>query len=296
MSNELVKKSNDLVVTQKALIQAGYDSLSPATRSAYESDLKSYYAITGKGIETSTMADIMVYIKVMEKKGYKNATINRKIYSISRIFNLYKSAGIIAKNPIEDLNDVKRISRKTSKQISAQVELKDLEKIYKKGGKIAIIIETLANTGLRISELLNIQYKDMEAYAHKGAKYIRVRIIGKGSKERFIFLSHELKKRIKKQFPFRGGDYLFYTKKDTKFSRHFLKAEIKRMFLDLTGKDIHPHSLRHFYATYKINVEKQDIKAVSKYLGHSGASITLDMYVDTALDAGNSMIQGRKKK
>ena len=301
MSNELVKKSweNNLIINQKALIQAGYDSLSPATRSAYESDLKAYYVITGKGIENSKIPDIMVYVKAMEDKGYKNATINRKIYSLSRVFNLYKAAGLIDKNPIEELNDIKRVTRTTSRQISAQVTPKDLEKIYKKGGKIAIIIETLANTGLRISELLNIKHKDIEPYAHKGKRYLRVRIVGKGNKERFIFISHDLHKKIIKSFPMYGVDYLFYTKKAGQCDRRYVGDELKKMFMELTGKNIHPHSLRHFYATHKINVEKQDIAAVSRYLGHSGTSITLDMYVDTALDAGSSMIQdkpGRKKK
>ena len=88
------------------------------------------------------------------------------------------------------------------------------------------------------------------------------------------------------------SEYLFHSDTGRALNRANLYKQIKQTFKAHTGKDIHPHSLRHFFATHKINSEKQDIKAVSRYLGHSGTAITLDMYVDTALDADCCMIKG----
>jgi site-specific recombinase XerD len=274
--------------THAAILQAGHDSLSPATRKAYETDLSGFYKATGKDIPAATVLDITHYIKTLDQAGYKNATINRKLYSISKIFGLYKLAGLIDRNPIAELNQVKRITRATSKQINAQVTLDDLHAIAH-AGRTAVIITTLAHTGLRISELIGIKHGDIEDHHEGGKEYKRVRIIGKGNKERFIYLSGDLFTTIKATFAV-NSDYLFHSDTGKVLNRVNLHKQIKGLFRRLTGKDIHPHSLRHFFATHKITAEKQDIKAVSKYLGHSGTSITLDMYVDTALTAEKAVL------
>lgn len=286
--NDIIKHTPQDIIPERLFIQAGYDSLSPATRKAYITDLNGFYKATGKDIPAASVLDITVYIKTLESAGYKNATINRKLYSISKVFNLYKIAGIIDKNPITELNGIKRITRATSKQASAQVDIEDLKAI-ESAGHTAVIIKTLANTGLRISELINIKHGDLEDYETAGQTFKRARIVGKGNKERFIYLSGELYQDIKATFT-GDSDYLFHSDTGRILNRVNLHKQVKGLFKRITGKDIHPHSLRHFFATYKITIEKQDIKAVSKYLGHSGTAITLDMYVDTALSAENSMI------
>ena len=287
--NDIIKHTPQDIIPERLFIQAGYDSLSPATRKAYENDLNAFYRIVGKDITDVTALDIPAYIDALEKAGLKNSTINRKLYSLSKVFKLYQLAGLIDKNPVAELNKVKKVSRAVSKQIDAQIEFADVQAVIELGTRTALIINTLANTGLRISELINIKHGDIENHRTGGKEYKRVRIIGKRKKERFIYLSGELYQDIKRTFT-GGGDYLFHSINNKPLNRVNLHKQIKQAFQKYTDKDVHPHSLRHFFATHKINIEKQDIKAVSKYLGHSGTAITLDMYVDTALSAENSMI------
>lgn len=287
--NDIIKHTPQDIIPERLFIQAGYDSLSPATRKAYENDLNAFYRIVGKDITDVTALDIPAYIEALEQAGLKNSTINRKLYSLSKVFKLYQLAGLIDKNPVAELNKVKKVSRAVSKQIDAQIEFADVQAVIELGTRTALIINTLANTGLRISELINIKHGDIENHRTGGKEYKRVRIIGKRKKERFIYLSGELYQDIKRTFT-GGGDYLFHSINNKPLNRVNLHKQIKQAFQKYTDKDVHPHSLRHFFATHKINIEKQDIKAVSKYLGHSGTAITLDMYVDTALSAENSMI------
>lgn len=276
-------------IPERLLIQAGYNSLSPATRRAYETDLNAFCRIVGKDITDVTALDIPAYIDALEKAEHKNSTINRKLYSLSKVFKLYQVAGLINKNPVAELNKVKKITRAVSKQINAQIELADVQAIVTSATRTAVIINTLANTGLRISELINIKQSDIENYKTGGKTYKRVRIVGKRKKERFVYLSVKLYQDIKRTFT-GDSEYLFHSKNRRPLNRVNLYKQIKQAFKTYTGKDVHPHSLRHFFATYKIRTEKHDIKAVSKYLGHSGTAITLDMYVDTALSPENSMI------
>jgi site-specific recombinase XerC len=66
---------------------------------------------------------------------------------------------------------------------------------------------------------------------------------------------------------------------------------IRLRFRNTVGKDVHPHELRHWFATFKINVEKQDLKAVSLYLGHADIATSLRFYVDTSLDVKKAGIK-----
>jgi len=285
--NDIVKHNTQGIPRQ--FIQAGYSSLAPSTRKAYETDLNVFFRIVGKDITAVTALDIPAYVDALEREGLKNSTINRKLYSLSKVFKLYQVAGMIDKNPVAELNKVKKITRAVSKQIDAQIELADIQAVTAAGTRTAVIIKTLANTGLRISELINIKHGDLEDYKTAGQTFKRARIVGKGNKERFIYLSEELYQDIRRAFT-GESEYLFHSESGRILNRVNLYKQIRQAFKAYTGKDVHPHSLRHFFATHKIKIEKQDIKAVSKYLGHSGTAITLDMYVDTALSAENSMI------
>ncbi len=287
--NDIVKYTPKDIIPERLFIQAGHESLSPATRKAYETDLNAFFKVVGKDIPEVTALDIPVYIQSLEAAGYRNSTINRKVYSLSKIFNLYILAGMMDKNPIAELNKVKSITRNVSRQIDAQIELADVQAVIAAGSRTAVIINTLANTGLRISELISIKPGDIENHRTGGKTYKRVRIVGKRKKERFIYLSGELYQDIKRTFT-GESEYLFHSEAGRILNRVNLHKQIKQTFRAYTDKDVHPHSLRHFFATHKIKIEKQDIKAVSKYLGHSRTAITLDMYVDTALSAENSMI------
>lgn len=281
---ELIKYNNN-----NNIIVAGYESLAVSTRKAYVNDLHTFMRCINKDIADITAQDILTYVKQLERAGYKNSTINRKLYSLSKVLKLYKLAGLIDKNYVEELNRVKKITRAVNKQALVHVELDDIKTVITANTRTSVIINTLANTGLRLSELINIKHSDIDDYIVRGQTFKRVRIVGKRKKERFIYLSEQLYNIIRQTFT-ATSEYLFHSKTGRKLERANLYKEIKRTFKTYTGKEVHPHSLRHFFATHKINSEKQDIKAVSKYLGHSSTAITLDMYVDTALSAENSMI------
>ncbi len=260
--------------------------LSKNTQRAYKSDLHTFLDIVKKEIQKTTMKDLHYYFSELENRNYRNSTINRKINSLSKIFTIYEKAGIIKENLIRQIKEIKKITRETDKIVIQNLNKDDITEVINHATKkTALIIKTLTNTGLRISELANIKNSDIENY--DGFK--KIRIVGKGKKERFIFISTELYCEIKKVFN-KDCDYLFHSKSCRKLTRQILYKQINNAFCKHTGKKGHPHSLRHFFATYKIGKEKKDVKAVSLYLGHSTTSITLSMYVNTALKPEETVI------
>lgn len=289
MKNKELQKYEKQEVNIK---QTAWNSLSKETQKGYNFDFKLFFDFIKKPATDITADDVLKYVEHLRAKNYKNATINRKIASLSKLFKVMMIAGNIKSNPVDILKQFKNISFKTNKEIKISLKIDDIKKAIKGAGdhheKTVIFVRLLAMSGLRISEMIYIKNNDIKK--HDDKNYI-VRIVGKGNKERFIYIDGKFMKDIKKVFPDRGSEYLLYNKKLKPFDRRNLWAEIKNFFFVTIGKRVHPHLLRHFYATHKINTEKQDIKAVSKFLGHSSVSTTLNAYVDTSLDVKNCKIK-----
>jgi len=288
---QIVKKKEFKIEQIK---QAAWMSLSKESQKAYQSDFKLFFDFIKKPPQIIVATDILEYIEYLEEKGFKNSTINRKIASLSKMFKVMTFAGEIKVNPVEVLKQLKKVSRKTSKQVQVTLTLKEIRKATKlteksteQEKKISLIVRILASTGLRISEFINIKHKDIIFEDDDNKK---IRIIGKGKKERFIFLPNELLKEAYELYP-KKKDYLFYNVLEKKYNRIPLYIQITNVFQKKIGKHVRPHLLRHFFATYKINKEKKDIKAVSLYLGHSDVSTTLMSYVDTSLNSKDSKLK-----
>jgi len=290
MKNEIVIHDQNMSIDIKKSAWAG---LSKETRKAYSSDYKMFFDFVDKIANEVTGGDIISYIEHLERSGMKSRTINRKIASLSKFFEIAKLAGDIQVNPVRMVSKLTKITRSFSRQAHSNVEKSDIERLvveYKNGTlqqkKMCVIIRFLASTGLRVSEFIFIKNKDI--YGENNGK--RIRVVGKGKKERFIFISSSMYNDVKRIYK-EENEYLFYTIRRSHYNRKVLWKQINNAFLDTTGKNVHPHSLRHFFATYKISVEKQDIKAVSLYIGHADVSTTLQMYVDTALDNKSAVLK-----
>jgi len=275
---------------QYPIIEAGYNGLSAGTQAVYSTDFRQFNNFIGKEIPELMPVDILEYIKHLQTSGLKNSTINRKIYSLSKIFTLYRLQGLMKVNLISELNKIKKITKPVDNRASHEVEILDIQKILQKQNRTTTIIKTLMSTGMRISELINIQTSKIKDFSNGGKKFKKIEITGKGNKQRDIFLTHDLYDDIKFVFGKSPNGFLFFSKSGKPLNRINLYKQIRNCFEKYAGKKINPHQLRHFYATWKIKNEKQDIKAVSKYLGHSTCQITLDMYVETSLDPGSAIL------
>lgn len=275
---------------------AAWMSLSEETKNAYQSDYDIFFKFIKKNIKEITASDIMKFIEHMEKNNFKNSTINRKIASLSKMFKVMKIAGEINENPVEILKQFRKINRKTSKEVKISLTIEDIRtttKITKKSSsgdkKMSILVRMLAQSGLRISEMIHIKRNDIIRFDDKNHL---IKILGKGKKERSIFISNKFLEEIFSVYPEKSDfPYLFYTLRGSTYDRRTLYNQIREFFWRKIKKKCHPHLLRHFYATYKINTQKMDIKAVSLYLGHSSISTTLSAYVDTSLDINNAKIK-----
>jgi integrase/recombinase XerD len=288
MTTSLTKYTNK----ENMIVQSSWDMLSENSKKSYQSDLNVFFDFVKKDLTKIDQADIINYVLFLQKQGYKNATINRKISSVSKMFSVYQVVGAIKVNPVDLARKSGRLNFKVVRSNRSQLTLQNIKDCLsakhttRSDHDVAIMIRFLAKTGLRISELIGIELKDIQQIDKKTMK---IRIVGKGKKERFVTIEKKFIDEIIKHF--KHDKLLFCSPGREKYNRSWVWQVLKDRFKNTVGVKVSPHSLRHFYATYKIVTQGKDVKAVSSWLGHSSTSITLDMYVDSALSIDDGKVE-----
>jgi len=219
-------------------------------------------------------AKAVEYISLLSKQGRKPATIARKISSLKQFFAYLADSGLIPTNPFATFSAPK-ISRYHPHYLSPDEIKKILESIdlsTTAGVRDRAIIELLYGCGLRISELLNLQLKDIEFEAGF------VRVTGKGNKQRLIPMGQFAADSVKRWLECKTLDNppkpLFYSRLNRPFSRPGLWKIIKKRVCQAgISKPVTPHTFRHSFATHLLE-GGADLRVVQEMLGHADISTT----------------------
>lgn len=253
---------------------------SEKTRNNYERDLiiyKDFLDIKKYSYLTIKKNDIMEYLKYLDSFKYSNKTISRNLSSLRSFYSYLVDIKEI------DNNVFKRIKNpKVEKKLPNYLSHDEIDKIIdlldektKEEIRDKCIFELLYSTGLRVSELSDLQLKDIDF------KEKSIRVFGKGSKERIVyygeFASELLNKYmyVRNEFLINGNvEYLFINKIGSKLSRQSIEGIINRITKKtLVKHKITPHTLRHTYATHLLD-EGADLRSVQELLGHENLDTT----------------------
>ena len=232
---------------------------------AYESDLKFFCEY----FKHRKLNDVNLFEYINEqKKLYKPASLNRKMSSL-RAFLTF-----VNKNyPLGlDLNNIKNI--KTSFKFETPIDFESLKTLFSDTRNGLILLFFYA-TGVRVSELINLKISDI--YFDAGL----IRVTGKGSKMRLLPISLDVLDKVKHYITNirslytnnYSKDYLFISKKGKPFTRAAIWKIIK-LESRAKGFDLHPHSLRHLYATHLLE-NGANIKTIQELLGHASLNTTV---------------------
>lgn len=215
------------------------------------------------------------------------ATINLKISSVKSYFKYLKKVGEIDNNPAEELEKV-RNNEKVKQYVSSEDMKKIIEKMYTSQGKA--IVSLMASTGIRYSEMASITIDQYYNAIHGDRSIV---IIGKGNKERTIYINTSSEKYIE--------DYLSKNYKNKKEANNlFVSVDEsslrKSLILAATkanlpyAKNISPHWLRVFWATNAIE-NGIDLATIRDALGHADISTTSKYVKSCDKKVKNAMIQ-----
>ena len=233
-----------------------------------------------------TSNDILSFISYLAlNKNCKAATRARKISTI-RIFFAYLSqkAKIIEINPAQNIETPKK-----EKRMPKYLSLDDSKKLLnvtmdendENKERDFAIITIFLNCGLRLSELVGINIKDISFDEYK------LNVIGKGNKERTIYLNKACIKAIQEYLVVRPQDGIKTDKKDSRNAlflskrrerisnrtvQYIVEKELRRAGLDTSKYSA--HKLRHTAATLMYQYGNVDIRALQELLGHESISTT----------------------
>ena len=235
-------------------------------------------------LEKITLEDIHAYLAYLTNTFRSKATTRaRKVASIRVFFTyLYKKEKLISNNPALDL-ETPKIGKRIPKYLTLE-ESKKLLDVAKQtdSDRNSIrdysIITLFLNCGMRLSELVNINIKDISFDECK------LNVIGKGNKERTIYLNNAcinsineyLATRPKEGIKYDSKDALYLSERKERISnrtvQNIVKRELQKAGLDITKYSV--HKLRHTAATLMYQYGNVDIRALQELLGHESISTT----------------------
>ena len=229
-----------------------------------------------KSVTLNDLYEFMTYINNF--KSSNDSYKARKVASLRSFYNyLNTKLGFMETNPAINL-DTPKLKKRLPKFLTLEESIQLLKSIDGpfRERDIAIFILFL-NCGLRLSELVGINLNDIN-FAKR-----TLRIIGKGNKERIVFLNDICIESINAYLQVRPEDIeyndrnaLFISKKNRRISNRMVELLAKKYF-NLAGIDASrysPHKLRHTAATIMYKEGNVDIKTLQEILGHVSISTT----------------------
>lgn len=249
------------------------------TRNDYYYDLKLYqnYIDENKiNFLKIEKIDIMGYLKYLDKKNLKNASVARNISSLRSFYNYLVNVKYIESNVFKRIRNPK-VERKLPNYLSiSEVEtiLDNIDTSDGIGLRNKCLFELIYATGMRVSEVANLKIDALDL------KSKSIRVIGKGSKTRIVYFGSTTEELLTKYLNIRTSllkkpsEYLFVNADGNICKRQTIENYIKKIMQTSSVKHkITPHTLRHTYATHLLD-NGADIRSVQELLGHENLDTT----------------------
>ena len=251
------------------------------TVKSYKNDINKFLIYLSKSnmeLKKVTKENIRDFLANQYDAGLSKKTIARRLASIKSFSKFLFNTDFITKNPTIFLSTPKVakklpsfIDEKIIDELMSQPDLKT-----EKGLRDKAILELFYSTGMRLSELINLNIGSVDD------KNSLIKVFGKGRKERLIPFGKRAKFSIDDYLKKRALDWnagssnvpLFVNSKNKRVPRRTIQRRISNYIkMIATGKRLGPHALRHSFATHLMN-RGADIRAVGDLLGHASLSST----------------------
>jgi integrase/recombinase XerC len=249
---------------------------------AYQTDLEQFEQFlsghNGKTIEAAGRPEIRKWIVALGLEKLHPASVNRKLSSLRAFYLFLMREGRIQVNPIQSIGSLKK-----PKRLPVFVKEKNMENLLDNlefspdfsGLRDRLVIELLYGTGMRLSELLGLNWEKVHFPDS------RILVFGKRSKERWlpmhknlVLLLKDYKQLIETSLPGSNVNSLILTDKGKPAYPVFIQRIVKKyLSLVTTEKKKSPHVLRHTFASHLLNAGAE-INSIKELLGHSSLAAT----------------------
>jgi len=259
--------SEKSIIVQQEFFDDHQARFSPETTRGYKIALTQFFSFCKKDYDSVKATDIRSWLAYLEEKGLKPRSIHLKLSALKSFYRYCLEENKLTKNPLLTVHTPK-IDDSLPYYLSRR-EIALLQELTRQIPRDRAIVEALYATGVRISELLQVQLDDVKWETRQ--IWIRE---GKGNKERFVLFSHECAERIKIYLQFREVDskYLFSNHRGGKLSRAFVEKQYRNYSKEL-GFRVSPHTLRHTFAAH-LAEKNMPQSYIQELLGHVNINST----------------------
>ena len=227
-------------------------------------------------LRTFEYKDARNYLSYLYSQNLKRTTVSRKISTLRTFYEFWMTQDTSVNNPFIQL-----VHPKKEQYLPQFFYEEEMEALFntvsndaKKGLRDRVVIELLYATGIRVSELVNIKVMDLDM------NLPGVKVLGKGNKERFVpfgeFCRQSIEQYLEKFKPLKSKShpYLIVNMKGDPITERGVRYLLNDVVERTAGvTEIHPHKLRHTFATHLLN-QGADLRTVQSLLGHVNLSTT----------------------
>lgn len=230
-------------------------------------------------IEDASHSELRAWVIDLVDNGLSTTSVNRKIATLRSYYKFLLRSRIISQDPTYKLKGLKNPKKLPEFVQESTIESVLNESVYEatfEGQRDKMVMEFLYLTGVRLSELIGLQWSDINMIEDS------VKVLGKRKKERIIPITKGLKQNIlsykkvfDERFPKADQSAYFIVSNQQKQSYPMMIFRIVRHYLDLFAQTSKrsPHVLRHTFATHLLN-KGADLNAVKDLLGHANLAAT----------------------
>ncbi|MDP2233768.1 MAG: site-specific tyrosine recombinase XerD [Actinomycetota bacterium] len=258
---------------------------SPHTVEAYRRDIGEYLSVLqSRGIASAdavTRDDVGAFVSSMRDRGLAPGTVERKLSAVKSFHKFLVREGLTENHPTARIP-----LPKVPKRLPDVISIDDADKLLSQpfaseapGLRDRAILEVLYGCGLRVSELTGLGFSDIDLDSGF------MRVLGKGGKERDVPVGGAAARAL--------VEYLTHGRPFLKPKGHSRQQDPTAVFVNTYGGrltrqsvfgivrrygarvdlDVHPHTLRHSYATHMLE-GGADLRVLQEILGHADISTT----------------------
>jgi len=255
---------------------------SPYTVRNYTTDLLGFFQfLRTKGIGSLNEVDkhtLRDYMASLMEQGFVKASIARKLSAIRSFYRYLLREEIISTSPVATT-----FSPKLDKRLPSFLTVEEMERLLEapdlstpQGQRDRALMELLYASGLRVSELVNLNLEQVNLDSRE------IRVWGKGSKERMVLMGEPAAEALSAYLR-QGRPKLLGKKRSSalllnRYGERLPERRVQRIlgkYANIAGidKGVHPHMLRHTFATHLLD-GGADLRVVQELLGHASLSST----------------------
>jgi integrase/recombinase XerC len=248
------------------------------TIAAYSNDVQQFFEFA----QLNSLQDakevnsklVRAWMVELIEHGVENKSVNRKLSSLRTFFKWFKKEDYIEISPMIKVNGPKNAKRLPSFAKESELITEKLDLAFSSdfnGIRDRLMFEFFYQTGIRLSELVNLKKTDVQNN--------QIKVLGKRNKERIIPISSALQEQISHYFDLlaqlnNASTSFFVLNNGNKVYPKFVYRKINYYLSGVTNLDkCSPHVLRHTFATHMLN-NGAGLETLKDLLGHANLSAT----------------------